>query len=199
MTELCDWFKVWFAHRADLVDPASGQVIVPRGPDAAWTDSLARFPGQSLSLAFAVAKPESLGWPTIAEEFAKAGFNRAFAAGRRIRLTEDEIPADAAELLVIQDRVLRQPDTSAGGEGAAEARLGEFFGDGRPAQRFRLGDRERERERLSRETRERIRPRGVGAARDDDLAAGGIDEVGAMGEPDFEPVAELRHRADRRA
>jgi excinuclease ABC subunit A len=29
MTELCDWFKVWFAHRAELVDPASGQVIVP--------------------------------------------------------------------------------------------------------------------------------------------------------------------------
>ena len=110
MTELCDWFKVWFAHRADLVDPASGQVIVPRGPDAAWTDSLARFPGQSLSLALAVAKPESLGWPTIAEEFAKAGFNRAFAAGRRIRLTEDEIPADAAELLVIQDRVTISAD-----------------------------------------------------------------------------------------
>ena len=110
MTELCDWFKVWFAHRADLVDPASGQVIVPRGPDAAWSDSLARFPGQSLSLAFAVAKPESLGWPTIAEEFAKAGFSRAFAAGRRIRLTEDEIPADATELLVIQDRVTISAD-----------------------------------------------------------------------------------------
>ena len=110
MTELCDWFKVWFAHRADLVDPASGQVIVPRGPDAAWSDSLARFPGQSLSLAFAVAKPESLGWPTIAEEFAKAGFSRAFAAGRRVRLTEDEIPADAAELLVIQDRVTISAD-----------------------------------------------------------------------------------------
>ena len=110
MTELCDWFKVWFAHRAELVDPASGQVIVPRGPDAAWQDSLTRFPGQSLSLAFAVAKPESLGWPTIADEFAKAGFSRAFAAGRRIRLTEDEIPADAAELLVIQDRVTVAPD-----------------------------------------------------------------------------------------
>jgi excinuclease ABC subunit A len=66
MTELCDWFKVWFAHRADLIDPASGQVIVPRGPDAAWQDSLARFMGQSISLAFAVSKPETLGWKTIA-------------------------------------------------------------------------------------------------------------------------------------
>ena len=105
MTELCDWFKVWFAHRADLIDPASGKVIVPRGPDAAWLDSLTRFPGQSLSLAFAVSKPETLGWKTIAEEFSKAGFSRAFASGQRIRLTEDEIPADATELLVIQDRL----------------------------------------------------------------------------------------------
>ena len=110
MTELCDWFKVWFAHRADLIDPASGKVIVPRGPDAAWLDSLARFMGQSLSLAFAVSKPETLGWKTIAEEFAKAGFSRAFASGQRIRLTEDEIPADATELLVIQDRVTIAPD-----------------------------------------------------------------------------------------
>lgn len=105
MTELCDWFKVWFAHRAELIDPASGLVIVPRGPDAAWQDSLARFPGRSLSLAFAVAKPAALGWRTIAEEFSKAGYSRAFVAGRRLRLPEDEIPATAAELLVVQDRV----------------------------------------------------------------------------------------------
>ena len=97
------------------------------------------------------------------------------------------------------DLVLREADASARGEGAAEARLGEFFGDGRPAQRCRLGDRERERKRLPREARERIRPRGVGPARDDHLAAGRVDELGAVREPDFEPVAEFGHRADRRA
>ena len=29
MTELCDFFKVWFAHVAELIDPATGR--------AAWT------------------------------------------------------------------------------------------------------------------------------------------------------------------
>ena len=29
MTELCDWFKVWFAHRAELIDPASGATLRP--------------------------------------------------------------------------------------------------------------------------------------------------------------------------
>ena len=98
-----------------------------------------------------------------------------------------------------RDLVFRQPDALAGGERAAEARLREFLRDGLPSQRLRFRDRERERERLAREAGERILPGGVRAARDDDLAAGGVDQVGAVGEPDFEPIAELRHRADRRA
>ena len=110
MTELCDWFKVWFAHRAELIDPASGEPLRPRGPDAAWEDSLARFAERPISLAFAVAKPTALDWPTIAEEFTRAGFSRAFAGGRRLRLGEDVIPAEATELLVIQDRVVITPD-----------------------------------------------------------------------------------------
>ena len=110
MTELCDWFKVWFAHRATLIDPASGEALRPRGPDAAWEDSLARFAGRPVSLAFAVAKPAELAWPTIAEEFARAGFNRAFAGGRRLRLGEEAIPEESGELLVIQDRVVIAAD-----------------------------------------------------------------------------------------
>ena len=105
MTELCDWFKVWFAHRAQLIDPASGQPLAPRGPTAAWEDCLARQAGRPVTLAFAVAKPAGLAWATVADEFVKAGFNRAYAAGRRLRLGEDAIPAEAAELLVVQDRV----------------------------------------------------------------------------------------------
>jgi len=105
MTELCDWFKVWFAHRAQLIDPASGQPLAPRGPAAAWEDCLARQAGRPVTLAFAVAKPAGLAWATVADEFVKAGFNRAYAAGRRLRLGEDAIPAEAAELLVVQDRV----------------------------------------------------------------------------------------------
>jgi excinuclease ABC subunit A len=105
MTELCDWFKVWFAHRAQLIDPASGQPLVPRGPAAAWEDCRARLDGRAVTLAFAVAKPAELAWAMVADEFAKAGFSRAYAAGRRVRLGEDAIPAEAAELLVVQDRV----------------------------------------------------------------------------------------------
>ena len=50
MTELCDWFKVWFAHRAQLIDPASGLSLAPRGPAAAWEDCLARQAGRPVTL-----------------------------------------------------------------------------------------------------------------------------------------------------
>ncbi len=129
MTELCDWFKVWFAHRAQLIDPASGHPLLPRGPAAAWEDCLARQTGRAVTLAFAVAKPTSLTWPTVADEFVKAGFNRGYAAGRRLRLGEEPIPADAPELLVVQDRI-----TIAAGEAARfhEAALAAFrLGGGR--------------------------------------------------------------------
>ena len=85
-----------------------------------------RFPNQALSLAFAVQKPAELEWKTIAEEFTKAGFTRAFAGQNRLRLTEDAIPKSTTEILVIQDRVVITPDQTSRFHEAAMAafRLG---------------------------------------------------------------------------
>ncbi|MGA0134180.1 MAG: excinuclease ABC subunit UvrA, partial [Opitutales bacterium] len=111
MTELCDWFKVWFAHRAELIDPASGSPVTPQGPDVAWRDALARFPGRAVTLGFAVTRPQGLHWEAVSAEFVKAGFTRAFCDGARIRLGEDEPRGD--EMVVAQDRVETAPAQSA--------------------------------------------------------------------------------------
>ncbi len=103
MTELCDWFKVWFAHRAELIDPASGLTVRPQGPDVAWKDARDRFPGRAVTLGFAVTRPEGMGWDAVTPEFVKAGFSRAYCAGRRLRLGEDAPEGD--ELVVAQDRM----------------------------------------------------------------------------------------------
>ena len=113
MTELCDWFKVWFAHRAILLDPASGQPILPRGPEAAWQEALQKFKGQNLSLCFAVNKPAEVLWSALTQEFIKAGFTRALVAGKRYRLGEEAIPESTPEICVIQDRVLIQTENAA--------------------------------------------------------------------------------------
>ena len=105
MTELCDWFKVWFAHRAELLDPASGLPVVPQGPAAAWAACLRDHADRHVVLAFAVQKPAGLAWSAIADEFVRAGFARAFVAGRRLRLGEETVAEDATEILIVQDRI----------------------------------------------------------------------------------------------
>ncbi len=108
MTELCDWFKVAFAHRAELVDPADGRVLRPGGPEAAWERCLAAMPGEEAVVGFAVARAGGLDWERLAAEFARAGYARAWA-GRWLRLGEEAVPADLAEIVVVQDRVRAEP------------------------------------------------------------------------------------------
>jgi len=129
MTELCDWFKVWFAHRSELIDPASGQPIAPRGPEAAWKEALEKFSGQTLVVTFALHKPQEIKWAALTQEFTKAGFTRAFVNNQRLRLGEDPIPDEASEILIVQDRL-----TVATADAARfhEAALGAFrLGGGR--------------------------------------------------------------------
>jgi excinuclease ABC subunit A len=105
MTELCDWFKVWFAHRAELVDPADGRVIRPGGAEAAWERGRAALGDGECVVGFAVAKPEGLDWKAVAGEFARAGFTRAWAGDRWARLGEEALPESLAEITVAQDRL----------------------------------------------------------------------------------------------
>ena len=41
MTELCDFFKVWFSHTSSLYDPATGKKIEADTPQSIWKKPLA--------------------------------------------------------------------------------------------------------------------------------------------------------------
>ena len=126
MTELCDWFKVWFAHRAGLIDPASGEPLKPGGPESTWERCRVMIPGREVVIGFAVAKPEGLGWAEIIAEFARAGFTRAWAGDRWVMIGEDKLPEKLAEITVAQDRMAIAPASRARFDEAARAafRLG---------------------------------------------------------------------------
>ena len=128
MTELCDWFKVWFAHRAELLDPADGRPIKPGGPEAAWERCLASLAGKEIVVGFAVAKPATLGWDVITAEFTKAGFTRAWAK-QWLQLGESPVPAATQEIVVVQDRV--RIETAARGRFDEAARAAFRLGGGR--------------------------------------------------------------------
>ncbi|MEO6875716.1 MAG: excinuclease ABC subunit UvrA [Opitutaceae bacterium] len=65
MTELTDFFKVWFSHAARCFDPLTGEEVVDDTPQTIWEKSLATDPGQTVIIGFRVAKPDNLAWPEI--------------------------------------------------------------------------------------------------------------------------------------
>ena len=56
MTELCDFFKVWFCHNASLIDPASGKVITQDDPESIGRYMFSAYAGQTVMPAFAVRR-----------------------------------------------------------------------------------------------------------------------------------------------
>jgi excinuclease ABC subunit A len=65
MTELTDFFKVWFSHVATCFDPATGKPVEDDTPASIWDKTLAASPGAQVIIAFKVTKPEKLCWSEI--------------------------------------------------------------------------------------------------------------------------------------
>lgn len=109
MTELCDYFKVWFAARAQLIDPATGRQVVDDSPETAWTESGQVFAqGETLLVAFPVTCPAGFPVTEVASALLAQGYSRVVADGKLLRLediTAQDIFADKA--WVIQDRLRR--------------------------------------------------------------------------------------------
>ena len=112
LTELCDYFKVWFANNATLYDPANGEPITDDSPRSVWEKLLQNFPGSTCLIAFPIEKPTKLRWIEILDSLRSQGFVRIALNNRIIRLeeldhrslNEDDI------LLVIQDRIALQAE-----------------------------------------------------------------------------------------
>jgi excinuclease ABC subunit A len=77
ITELCDYFKVWFANVATLHDPATGKPIHDDNPQTIWKDVSKHFSDRTILVAFEVNKPENLNWPEILNPLSAQGYTRA--------------------------------------------------------------------------------------------------------------------------
>ncbi len=79
MTELTDFFKVWFSHVAECFDPATGEKIEDDTPATIWRKTLAAHPAATLLLCFKVAKPDNLKWTEILTSLKGQGYTRVLA------------------------------------------------------------------------------------------------------------------------
>ena len=109
MTELCDYFKVWFCHQARLHDPATGAVIECDSPDSAWRKALETLKGETVRLTFAVAIPAGLEPAMVVDALVRQGYTRAWDGRDWLRIDEQAPDSGIRELHVLQDSVTVAP------------------------------------------------------------------------------------------
>ena len=104
MTELTDFFKVWFSHVAECFDPETGEKVEDDTPATIWAKTLAAHPAATLLLTFKVTRPENLTWTEILTSLKGQAYTRILVqrsssnAERSIAKTEP-----ALELYKIDD------------------------------------------------------------------------------------------------
>ncbi|HXC02963.1 MAG TPA: excinuclease ABC subunit UvrA [Opitutaceae bacterium] len=137
MTELCDFFKVWFSHVAECFDPATGEKVEDDNPQTIWAKAAAAQAGANVVVAFEIKKPESLSWPEILKNLKNQSYVRVLVPANSGALTThrvDDLLADAAplknaaHLFVAQDRISLAPENKNRFLEAVEAAL--HFGQG---------------------------------------------------------------------
>jgi len=121
MTELTDFFKVWFSHVAECFDPETGEKVEDDSPKTIWEKSLAAHKGEPLVIAFRVTKPDSLTWSEILQNLKGQSYVRVLipttdgaATTHRIDDLLTTAPAklsplaSATRLFVAQDRLVAE-------------------------------------------------------------------------------------------
>jgi excinuclease ABC subunit A len=111
MTELTDFFKVWFSHVAECFDPATGEKVEDDTPATIWEKTLAKAANRTQLICFKVTRPTNLTWPEILTNLKNQGYVRLLADGA-IRKIEELLPSAAAlttgksdAVFVVQDRL----------------------------------------------------------------------------------------------
>ncbi|MFA6288660.1 MAG: excinuclease ABC subunit UvrA [Opitutaceae bacterium] len=121
MTELTDFFKVWFSHVATCFDPATGKPVEDDTPATIWGKTRAATPAAQVIVAFKVTKPEKLTWSEILTNLKGQSYVRVLlpsadklTAARIDDLLSSEcrslLAGDSAHLYVAQDRLTITPD-----------------------------------------------------------------------------------------
>ena len=143
MTELTDFFKVWFSHVAACFDPATGGRVEDDNPQTIWEKSVAAHAARQAIVAFKITKPANLTWPEIIRNLQGQSYVRVLvpsgtgfpardstlALHRLDELAANPKPlAKATHLFVAQDRVTLTPDRKSRFLEAVETAL--HFGQG---------------------------------------------------------------------
>lgn len=111
MTELTDFFKVWFSHVSTLFDPATGKPIQDDNPKTIWLRCLKHWSAYTVIVAFEIKRPEKLNWPEILKNVQAQGYSRFIDAKGKAQRVDDDAAIKSiskktdAAIFVVQDRI----------------------------------------------------------------------------------------------
>jgi excinuclease ABC subunit A len=140
MTELTDFFKVWFSHVAECFDPATGEKVEDDNPQSIWQKVTAVHSGRAVVIGFRIAKPDNLTWPEILTNLKGQSYVRVLlsdAPHHKVYRIDDLLAATSSlnsqlstlnSVIVVQDRITLTPDQKARFLEAVETAL--HFGHG---------------------------------------------------------------------
>jgi excinuclease ABC subunit A len=147
MTELTDYFKVWFSHVAECFDPETGEKVEDDNPQTIWQKASSALSPATVVIAFRVTRPHNLTWPEILKNLTAQSYVRVLVptapSGERHGKTEEigvwahriddlldhpKLLANPPHVFVAQDRVSLTEDHRSRFLEAAETAL--HFGHG---------------------------------------------------------------------
>jgi len=133
MTELTDYFKVWFSHVASCFDPATGLPVEDDTPATIWDKASATRASETVVVAFQITRPTNLAWPEILASLKGQSYARVLLPDLSTHRLDDLLAnpaplAEATHLFVAQDRLTLTPDARLRFLEAAEQAL--HFGQG---------------------------------------------------------------------
>ncbi len=132
MTELTDYFKVWFSHVATLYDPVTNEPIHDDNPAEIFKNAQAKYPKKTVIIAFEIARPQKLAWTEILKNVKAQGYSRFFDSKNQLHRLDDpsalSLQPSTLSIRVVQDRIAPTPANRTRFLEAAETAL--EFGQG---------------------------------------------------------------------
>ncbi len=106
MTEICDYFKVWFPNVAELFDPESGEIIDSETPETVAKKLIKKGNPDNLYLGFSAKRPRTISTNDFFGFLIQGGFTRAWFNEKFFRIEKlKNTKWDENELFVVIDRL----------------------------------------------------------------------------------------------
>ena len=106
MTELCDYFKVWFSESSSLYDPLTEEKIVDQTPKQAASHVLSTYQDLSIYIGFTCTKPSNLDNSSFFSFLQKAGHNRIYIGGSYQKLDSLQFSEELTDdIFIVVDRI----------------------------------------------------------------------------------------------